>query len=119
MNKFSIVKLAAVATTLLPGVALADVSTGAKDAKPTGAPSDLFSATGVFHTLANILIFITGAIAVLVVIFGGLTYVTSTGDAARVKRAKDTILYGIVGVVIAILAYAIVAFVVSSLGKAS
>ena len=45
------------------------------------------------------------------IIIGGLYYVTSQGDPGKVKRGKDTILYGIVGLVIAFLAIAIVNFV--------
>ena len=90
---------------------------GADNSKPDGTPSNLSGSTGVFHTVANVLIFLTGAIAVIVLIFGGLRYVTSTGDAARVKQAKDTILDGVIGVVIALLAYAIVNFVIGAFVK--
>jgi hypothetical protein len=91
-----------------------DLEKGASAAKPSGAgtPTDL---TNVFGTIANILIFITGAISVIIIIFGGLRYVTSTGDAGRVKQAKDTIQYAIIGLVVSILAYAIVNFVVDNL----
>lgn len=58
--------------------------------------------------IINLLMFVAGAIAVIVIIIGGIRYITSTGDAMRIKQAKDTILYGIVGLIIAILAYAIV-----------
>lgn len=101
---------------------------GAKAAKPTSAPVCIFGTPndkgdctgggGLFQGISNILIFLVGAIAVIVIIFGGLRYVTSTGDAARVKQAKDTILYGVIGLVIAILAFAIVNFVTSQLQKA-
>ena len=49
-------------------------------------------------------------------IYGGMRYVMSQGDAGAVNNAKNTILYAIVGLVVAILAYAIVNFVLSSLG---
>ncbi len=89
---------------------------GAGSAKPKETPSDLFTGTNaVFQTIANILIFLTGAIAVIMLIYGGLRYVTSGGNASSTKAAKDTILYGIIGLVVAILAFAIVNFVVSSL----
>ena len=51
------------------------------------------------------------------IIIGGIHYATSQGDAAKVKKGKDTILYGIIGLVIAILAYAIVNFVLEALNK--
>lgn len=99
---------------------------GADKARPSDVPTCLFGtfdastkectgAGGTFGVISNILIFLVGAIAVIMLIFGGLRYVTSTGDAARVKAAKDTILYGIIGVVVAILAFAIVNFVVTQL----
>ena len=50
------------------------------------------------------------------VIIGGVKYTTSGGDQAAVTSAKNTILYGIIGLVIAILAYAIVNFVISKIG---
>lgn len=103
-----------------------DAEGGAQKAKPKSVPNCLFGtynsttgdcsgSGGLFKTIANILIFLTGAIAVIVIIFGGLRYVVSTGDAARIKQAKDTILYGVIGLVIAILAYALVNFVVTTL----
>ena len=66
-----------------------------------------------FQTIANTLIFIVGAISVLMVIIGGLRYVLSGGDSAGLKSAKDTILYALIGVVVSVLSYALVAFVIS------
>ncbi len=68
---------------------------------------------GNFQVIANTLIFIVGAISVLMVIIGGLRYVLSNGDSAGLKSAKDTILYALIGVVVAMLSYALVAFVIS------
>jgi hypothetical protein len=48
------------------------------------------------------------------IIYGGIRYTTSAGDSSHVKAAKDTILYAVVGLVVAILAYAIVNFVVGA-----
>jgi len=67
---------------------------------------------GGFQTIANTLIFIVGAVSVLMVIIGALRYVLSNGDSAGLKSAKDTILYALIGVVIAMLSYALVAFVI-------
>lgn len=98
---------------------------GANKARPSDVPSCLFGEPnaagdctgggGIFGVISNILIFLVGALAVIMLIYGGLRYVTSTGDAARVKAAKDTILYGIIGLVVAILAFAIVNFVTTQL----
>lgn len=103
----------------IPAAALATAQDGADAAKPAGTPDCLFVAdkcnTPVFQTIANVLIFLIGAIAVIMLIFGGLRYVISSGDAARVKAAKDTILYAVIGLVVAILAYAIVKFLTTNI----
>lgn len=62
--------------------------------------------------ITNFLLFIVGAVAVIMLMVGGLRYVLSGGDASQTKGAKDTILYAIVGIVVAAAAYAIVNFVV-------
>ena len=70
-------------------------------------------------TVTNIIkgvLYVVGIIAVVMVIIGGVQYATSAGDQNAVTKAKNTILYGIIGLVIAILAYAIVSFVVGRLG---
>lgn len=75
------------------------------------------SLTDVFQTIANIMLFLVGAVAVIMLIIGGFRYVTSNGEAAAIKGAKDTILYAIIGIVVAFLAYAGVNFVTDSLTK--
>lgn len=65
-------------------------------------------------TIVNVLLFLLGAIAVIMIIIGGIRYATSNGDAGQVKSAKDVILYAVIGLVVAILAYAIVNFVVGA-----
>lgn len=71
--------------------------------------------TNLLESIINILLFIIGAIAVIMIIIGGIKYTTSNGDQAQVTSAKNTILYAIVGLVVAIMAYAIVNFVVDKL----
>ena len=68
------------------------------------------------QTIVNVVLYIVGIVAVVMMIIGGFQYITSSGDAAKVTKAKNTILYGIVGLVIAVLAYAIVDFVLWRLG---
>jgi hypothetical protein len=68
---------------------------------------------GVLLKVANILAWFGGAIAVVMVIFAGFNYVTSAGDAAKVKRAKDIILYALVGLVVIVVSRVIVIFVIN------
>jgi lysylphosphatidylglycerol synthetase-like protein (DUF2156 family) len=58
----------------------------------------------------NIISLVVGVIAVIMLFVGGLKYITSTGDAAKVTSAKDTILYAIIGLVVVALAQVIVRF---------
>jgi len=66
----------------------------------------------VITNVINVLLFIIGAISVVMLIIGGFRYTTSGGDQNNVKAAKDTILYAIIGLVVAFLAFAIVNWVV-------
>ncbi len=69
---------------------------------------------GVINTVINVILAIVGVIAVFMIILGGIQYSTSAGDPGKVKKAKDTILYGVIGLVIALLAFAIVNFVLTN-----
>ena len=62
-------------------------------------------------TIISTLLFVIGALSVIMIIVAGIMYVTSTGDSGKVTRAKNTLTYSIVGLVVAFLAYAIVFWV--------
>lgn len=74
---------------------------------------DTFSSS--FQGILNAIIGVLALVAVVVMIVGGVSYMTSSGDAGKVKKAKDTILYGLIGLVICVLAFAIVNFVISQI----
>lgn len=88
---------------------------GAEAAKCDGCPTDLFGDTGVFRQVTNTVLYIVGIIAVIMLIIGGIRYLLSGGDSKKVTDAKNTVLYAIIGLVIAFLAFAIVNFVISAL----
>lgn len=67
--------------------------------------------TGIINAIIGVL----GLAAVIIIIIGGVNYMTSSGDAGKVKKAKDTILYGVIGLVVCILAFAIVNFVIRNI----
>ena len=67
------------------------------------------------QNIINWIVGVAGLVAVVVVIIGGITYMTSNGDPGKVKKGKDTILYGVIGLLICALAFAIVNFVISGL----
>jgi hypothetical protein len=67
--------------------------------------------TGLIKTIINIVSVIVGVVAVIMIVFGGLKYITSGGDSSNVSSAKNTIIYAIVGLVVVALAQFIVRFV--------
>lgn len=69
---------------------------------------------GAIKDLVNVLLFALAAVAVVMIIFGGFRMTTSNGNADQVKSGKNTIMYAVIGLIVAILAYAIVNFVVDA-----
>ena len=131
-----IVTLAAIIPVLALGlIAIAPLTVSAEDNDPdtttcsTAAGAKLSVGSGskcakteeqkwnlgnVIQDITEVLLFIIGAVAVIMIIIGGIRYVISGGDSSQVQAAKNTILYALVGVIVAILAYAAVNFVVAS-----
>jgi hypothetical protein len=69
----------------------------------------------IFTDIANTLIFLVGSVSVIMIIVGGLRYAISNGDAKATEGAKNTILYSVIGVIVAIASYAIVQFITGSI----
>lgn len=94
---------------------------GAADLIQKGADStgqkDSRSAGDLAKDFVNIMLFAVGILAVIMLIWGGIRYVLSGGDSGAVSSAKKTILYAVVGLIVAILAYAIVNFVITTIAK--
>lgn len=107
-----------ISLTGLSSVSALTLREGAEAARCDGCPADLFGDTGVFKQVTNTILYIVGIIAVIMLIIGGIKYVISGGDSKKVTDAKNTVLYAIIGLVIAFLAFAIVNFVISALPTA-
>lgn len=73
----------------------------------------------ILTDIINIFSLVVGIVAVIMIIVGGLKYITSGGDSGNVSGAKNTILYAVVGLVIVALAQVIVRFVLSTAGEAT
>ena len=84
----------------------------------TDQPSSTQLTTDIGNIL-NIVIGSLGLVAVVVVVIGGINYITSSGDAGKVDKAKKTILYGVIGLVICALAAAIVNFTIGAINSAA
>ena len=120
MNKL---KLILAGLLVVPTVALAvapavsaegdfTLNSGVTSAKGDGVNDTTSDPQALVKQFVNIFLFAVGALSVIMLIWGGIRYTTSAGDSNKVQAAKNTVLYAIVGLVIAILAYAIVNMVI-------
>jgi len=75
--------------------------------------SDTSSITGVIATVINTLLFVIIFVAIIVIIVAAIRMVTSAGKAETVTNAKNSILYAVIGIIVALSAYAITSFVVT------
>ncbi|MDO4271389.1 MAG: hypothetical protein Q4C83_00155 [Candidatus Saccharibacteria bacterium] len=88
-------------------------ATSEECAKGEGQASSLFGDKGIVNTVINTMLFITGILSVIMIIYAGIRYVTAHGDKSQVTSAQNTLLYAIVGLVVSIVAYALVNWVTS------
>ena len=109
-------KKVATDSTVMKFLPLIDDMSRAISANPDGWCNNTDLTTTV-QGIINTVIFIVGMLAVVMIIIGGINYALSQGDPGKVKKAKDTILYGIIGLVVSLLAFAIVQFVLSAIGN--
>ena len=78
---------------------------------------DQTEATGIVKNIINLFLYAIGILSVILIIHSGLKYVTSRGDAENVKSAKNTLLYAVVGLIVAMMAFTIVNFVIDKFGS--
>jgi len=72
------------------------------------------SVNNVIHAVISIMSYLVGVLSVILVIVSGFKYMTAGGDSGKVKSAKDTLVYALIGVVIAAMAQILVRFVITS-----
>jgi hypothetical protein len=125
MKKLRIIIATILAGTVLlltPAVALAQKVDPLVEACAQGAQQSslcqevksgnpLVGTDGVITKATQLVSMAVGAVSVIMIIVGGLKYIMSSGDPANTASARNTILYAIIGLVIAIAAQAIVLFV--------
>lgn len=117
---FAIIALAGGVVAFQPSVAqakdpLADAcsagGSGAAACKSQNSDNPLTGSNGVLTNVSNILAMVGGIIVVIIIIVGGIKYATSGGDSAATASAKNTIIFGLIGLVVIILARSIISFV--------
>lgn len=111
--------VAVVAPVASPVSAQSSIQDGVNAAKGDSGATCLFTNStctdGIFTTIVNVLLFVIGAVSVIMLIIGGIRYTISNGDSKQVETAKNTIMYALIGLVIAFLAFAIVNWILTSL----
>lgn len=80
--------------------------------KPGGVPTDL---EGGLMNLTNWILGFISLVSVLMVIYGGVQYLTSAGDESKAESGKKTLTYAFTGLVLCALAYAIVEMIITSI----
>lgn len=115
-----IVILAAIISALIMPVAAVqaacgDPATGGVVGGIACGPQSISAQDGVQRAI-NFLLYLVGVISLIVVVVGALRYVLSGGNPQATAAAKDTIMYAVIGLVVALLAYAIVNFVLTRFG---
>lgn len=100
---------------------LADTSVTVNNGKTSNSYTTNLPNVSASHsdltTILNIVIATIAVVSVLFVVVGGLRYVLSDGDPQQATRARETIIYAVVGLLIAITAEGIVAFVLNNINK--
>jgi len=90
-------------------------SAGIGAARGDNTPSNLVNGdSSIIKRAINIMLFAVGVLSVVMLIFGGFRYVISGGKKESVTNAKNTILYAIVGLLVAVFAYAIINFILGA-----
>lgn len=84
-----------------------------KDVKNTNDP--LTGSGGILSKVAQILLMVVGVVSVAFLILGGIKYILANGDSSQLSSAKNTIIYALIGLVVAVLAESIIAFVLNKL----
>lgn len=93
--------------------AKSQVQSGLSNVSGASTGSDL---PGIASKVVNVMLFIVGILAVIMIIFSGIRYITAHGDKGQVEGAKNTLIYAIVGLIVSIVAYALVNWVVGLFG---
>lgn len=108
-----LVPFVALATTPVSAQSDFNLRSGASSAQGKGTAGEITDPSSTVTNVVNIILWFVGILSVIMIIFGGIKYATSAGDSGKVTSAKNTIMYAVIGLIVAIFAYAIVNFVIS------
>jgi hypothetical protein len=97
----------------LPAVAFADLKGDVSGGVNSVGAGGGINISDIFATATNLLSYVVGAAAIIVIVYSGLRFVTSNGDSNKVSGAKNALVYALIGVVVAALAQFLVHFVLN------
>ncbi len=86
-----------------------------EDVNKNASDNVLIGPNGIITRLAQWLVWASGTIALVLIIIAGLMFIFSSGNAESAGRARNTVIYAIIGLVIAVVGQAIVSFVLNRL----
>lgn len=116
--------LLVIASVIVPAAPVAAVCTGGNTSKGqilqgVGETGNECNGHAVPHTLqvvVELLGYIAGVVAIIMIVIAGFKYITSNGDSGKVSSAKNTLLYAVIGVAVAALSQFFVHFVLARVG---
>ncbi len=109
--------------SLIPEITYADTNICNQSGVPeevrraNGCSGDSTSIDDVIVGIVNGIVGVLSLVSVIFIVVGGINYMTSAGDAGKIEKAKKTILYAVIGLVICVLAFAIVNFLINILNQ--
>lgn len=92
----------------MPTAGAALLSAGDNPSEIAGATGGETSLRQLILTIVNYALTFLGILAVIMVIYGGFTYVASAGNDEAVGNAKKIIMYALIGIIIILLSFVIV-----------
>ena len=120
MDKLKLIVVGIVATLALAfatvpvAQAQYNLDKGISDSKGDRVAEKVDDPQQLIKGIVNGILYFVGILSVIMLIWGGILYTTSSGDSNKVTTAKNTIMYAGIGLVVAIFAYAIVNFVLTT-----
>lgn len=102
---------------LCSGASLDASTVGQNDTCTIDPAQSTTKVNNTVNFIINVFSFVVGFISVIMIIVGGLMYITSAGDSGKVTNAKNTIMYAIIGLVVVALSQFIVHFVLAKVSQ--
>ena len=88
------------------------VKLAAIDASKAGVVEFNISTSQLLANVSSVAFGIAGAVAVIFIIIGGISYSSAAGEPSKIAKAKDTILYSVIGLVVVLVSFVAIQFVI-------